>query len=83
MIKYAFIARCADEALPLEVAIDYKPGNQNQRARRVAVGQLLAILETESATIDASGSELVSVTTPNGTWVIAEASGGGAARGSV
>ena len=83
MIKYAFVARCGEQALPLEVAIEYKPGDQNQRARRVAVGQLLALLEVDTATVDASTPGLVSVTTPEGVWVIAQASGGGSGRGSV
>lgn len=75
MIKFAFTARCGEDTIPLEVSIDYRPGRQSQRARRVAVGQLLAVLETDEATVDASGDEQVTVATPHGTWVIGEARG--------
>jgi hypothetical protein len=81
VIQFNFIARCGDENLPLAVAVDYRPGKQAQRARRVAVGELLAVLGCETATVDASGDEQVSVTTPEGTWVIAQARGQNAQRG--
>jgi hypothetical protein len=75
VIRFAFVARCGEETIPLEVAIDYRPGRQTQRARRVAVGQLLAVLEVDAATVDASGAEQVTVKTPRGTWVIGETRG--------
>ena len=74
-MKYQFIARCAEQTLLIEVNVAFKPGRMNQFARRVAAGQLLAKLEIESATIDASGEEMVTITTPQGTWVIAEGGG--------
>ena len=72
MVKFHFIARNGEETLPLQIDMAYRPGKQNQRARRLAIGELLAALEVESATIDASGDDQVSVTTPKGTWVIGE-----------
>lgn len=77
MITFKFLARCGEQTLPLEVRLDYRPGRQGQRARRVAVGQLLAMLEIESASVDASGEDQVTVATPDGTWVIAETWGAG------
>ena len=74
-MKYQFIARCEEQSLPIEVNVEFKPGRMNQFARRVAAGQLLAKLEIESATIDASGEDMVKITTPQGTWVIAEGGG--------
>lgn len=82
MLKFRFIARCGEETLPLEVSLEYRPGKQTQRARRVAVGELLAILEIDQATIDAAGEDLVKVTTANGLWVIAEGTGVGERRGN-
>ena len=80
MIKFRFTARSGDESVPLEVGIDYRPGKQAQRARRVAVGELLAILEIEQASVDASGEDQVVVTTENARWVIAEGRGVGEGR---
>ncbi len=77
MITFRFLARCGDETLPLEARIDYRPGRQAQRARRVAVGQLLAVLEADGAIVDASGEDQVVVSTGDRTWVIAEALGAG------
>lgn len=72
MITFAFVARCAEESIQLEVKLAYQPGKQAQRARRVAVGELLAVLECESATVDASGTDRVTVQTAQGVWVIGE-----------
>lgn len=83
MIKFAFIARSGDQTMPLEVSIEYQPGKQTQRARRVAVGELLAKLESESAQVDASGAEQVKVQTEQGTWIIAESYSSGAGRGRI
>lgn len=58
--------------MPLEVNIPFKPGRQSQRARRVAVGELLAALGAETATVDASGEDQVRVATLEGVWVIGE-----------
>ena len=58
--------------MPLEVSIPFRPGKQSQRARRVAVGELLAALGVETATVDASGEDQVRITTPEGIWVIGE-----------
>ena len=62
-MKFSFLARCGDQTLPLEVETPFKPGKQVQRARRLAVGELLAVLEIEQATVDASGEDMVRVTT--------------------
>ena len=78
-MKFRFIARCGEETLPLEVNTNYRPGKQAQRARRIAVGELLAHLEIDQATVDASSGEFVSVATVNGVWVIGE--GGSVAEG--
>ena len=83
MISFAFIARCGDQSLPLEVSLTYQPGKQAQRARRIAVGELLALLECESATIDASGTDSVKVLTPQGVWVIGESYSPKASRGKL
>lgn len=83
MIKIGFTARCGEESLPLVVNIDYRPGKQMQRARRVAVGELLAALEADEASVDASGEDQVTVTTRGKTWVIAEGRSGGERRGTV
>jgi len=72
LITYRFIAICGEQKIPLEVELPYKPGKQAQRARRHAVGQLLAVLEIEAATINAAGEEMVKVTTKDGIWVIGE-----------
>jgi len=71
MIKFKFTATCGDQNLPLEANIEYKPGKQAQRARRVAVGELLALLEAEEASVDASEADQIVVTTRGETWVIA------------
>lgn len=80
VIKFQFTARRGEESLPLEVNIEYRPGKQAQRARRVAVGELLAALELEEASVDASGEEMVTVSTRDGVWVIGEARTGGTHR---
>ena len=83
MIKFQFIARSGDETLPLEVSLPYKPGRQVQRARRMAVGQLLAVLGIEVAKVDARGEDLVKVATPQGEWIIGEGRGVGHERGKI
>ena len=82
-MKFAFIARSGEQTLPLEVELAYRPGKQAQRARRVAVGELLALLEAEQAEVDASGDESVQVTLPNGVWIIAEGGGVSVSRGKI
>ena len=71
-MKFEFIARCGEDAMPIEVEIDYKPGNQSQRARRVAVGKLLALIEAVQASVDASDDEKILVDADKGLWVIGE-----------
>jgi hypothetical protein len=70
--KFRFIARCGEQTMPLEVNLAYRPGKQAQRARRVAVGELLAALGAETASVDAAGEDQVRVTTPEGIWIIGE-----------
>ncbi len=82
-MKFEFIARNKDQTMVLSVELDYQPGKQSQRARRKAVGELLAQLEIEQATVDASGMERVVVTTDAGTWIIAEGGSAGYARGKL
>jgi len=82
-LKYQFIARCGEETLPVEVSLGYRPGKQSQRARRLAVGELLAALEVAHATVDASVEDLVKVTTDKGTWVIGEGGAVPERRGGV
>lgn len=82
-MKFAFMARSGEQTLPLEVELAYRPGKQTQRARRVAVGELLAILEAEQAEIDASGADSIKVTLPDAVWVIAEGSGVPVTRGKI
>jgi hypothetical protein len=82
-MKFAFVARSGEETLPLEVSMSYRPGKQAQRARRLAVGELLALLEVEHAQIDASGEDLVKVSLPDSVWVIAEGGGVSESRGKV
>ena len=72
MITFRFVAICGEQKIPLEVKLPYKPGKQVQRARRYAVGELLAVLEIEVATVNAAGEDLVKVTTKDGIWVIGE-----------
>ena len=83
MIKFAFIARSDEQTMPLEVSLEYQPGNQTQRARRIAVGELLAKVEVETAQIDASGSDMVKVETESGTWVIGESYSSAGGRGRI
>ena len=83
MIKFAFIARCDEQTIPLEVSLEYQPGNQTQRARRMAVGELLAKLEIEAAQIDASGSDMVKVQTESDVWVIGESYSATGGRGKI
>jgi hypothetical protein len=81
LVKFSFIARCGEDSMLLEVNLDYQPGKQNQRARRLAVGYLLAKLGAESANVDATGADRVIVTTEKETWVIGEAGATGSKRG--
>ena len=83
MISFSFMARNGEQAIPLDVKLDYQPGHQTQRARRIAVGELLAQLETETAAINASGNDRVTVTTTDGTWVIGESYSNHARRGKL
>lgn len=83
MINFSFVARNGEQIIPLDVKLDYQPGNQTQRARRIAVGELLAKLEIESATIDASGNDMATVTTTDGIWVIGESYSNQASRGKL
>lgn len=72
MIKFQFIARCGGETMPLEVSMPYKPGKQGQRARRLAVGELLAALQAQAAEVQADGEERVVVKVDGAHWVIGE-----------
>jgi hypothetical protein len=81
MITFQFTATCGDQSLPLEVRLEYRPGKQSQRARRIAVGELLAKLQVDSATVEASGADQLSVKTPHGVWIIGEARGLAEGRG--
>ncbi len=83
MITFRFTATCGDERLPLEVRLDYRPGKQSQRARRVAVGELLAILGVDDAVVARAGDDQIRVETAKGVWVIGEARGVAEARGKV
>lgn len=67
--------------MALEVTVPYKPGKQAQRARRVAVGELLAALEVQRAQVDASGDDYIVVKTDQGDWVIGESTAVGDGRG--
>ncbi len=82
-MKFAFIARSGEQTLPLEVDLAYRPGKQTQRARRVAVGELLALLEAEQAQVDASGEDSVKITLPDAVWVIGEGGGAAGVRGKI
>jgi hypothetical protein len=75
MTTFRFTATCGDQSLPLEVKVDFRPGKQSQRARRIAVGQLLGHLEMDHATVEPGGDAELKVHTPKGTWVIGEARG--------
>lgn len=59
----------------------YTPGNAAPRARRIAVGELLAALACEHASIDASQEGMVTVTIGQDIWVIDDARAKPAARG--
>lgn len=83
MIKFAFLARCGDQTMPLEVSLEYQPGNQTQRARRMAVGDLMAKMDIDKAEVDASGTDMVTVTTDSETWVIGESYSGSGGRGNI
>ncbi len=72
MIKFEFIARSGAETMPLTVTMPFKPGKQSQRARRLAVGELLAALQAEQAIVQADGEEQVVVTVGKEIWVIGE-----------
>ena len=82
-MKFKFVARCGEETLPLEVDLAYRPGKQSQRARRVAVGELLGLLEADKAFVDASSEEFVRVEIADQVWVIGEGGGIGERRGVV
>lgn len=82
-MKFAFIARSGEQTLPLEVELAYRPGKQTQRARRVAVGELLALLEAEHAEVQASGDDSIKVTLPDAVWIIAEGGGVSEVRGKI
>ena len=82
-VKFKFVARCGEETLPLEVDLDYRPGKQSQRARRVAVGELLGLLEADKAIVDASNEEFVSVEIAGQIWVIGEGGALASGRGVV
>ncbi len=83
MLKFEFIARCEGESIPLEVSLAYKPGNQTQRARRIAAGQLLAELAPSEALVKSIDEELVTVTIGQSIWVIGEGRGGPDRRGTL
>ncbi len=83
MLKFEFTARCEEQAMPLEVSLAYKPGNQTQRARRIAAGQLLAELAPSEALVKSIGEDLITVTIEQNIWVIGEARGGPDRRGKV
>ena len=82
-MKFRFIARCQDQVITLDVSVPYKPGKQAQRARRVAVGELLAQLESQTASVDASGSDRIVVDSDAGVWVIGESIAATDSRGRV
>jgi hypothetical protein len=81
MTTFRFTATSGDQSLPLEVKVDFRPGRQSQRARRIAVGQLLGLLDTDHATVEPTGEDQLKVQTPKGTWVIGEARGLAEGRG--
>ncbi len=83
MLKFEFTARCEEQSMPLAVSLEYKPGNQTQRARRLAAGQLLAELAPSEALVKSIDEELVTVTIGQSIWVIAEGRGGPDQRGKV
>ena len=83
MIKFQFIARCNEQVMPLEVSMPYQPGSQGQRARRLAVGELLVVLEAKNAEVNAEGEDRVMVVTQADTWVIGEGGAAGPGRGRI
>ena len=83
MIKFHFSARSNEQVIGLEVSMPYQPGNQGQRARRLAVGELLAVLEATTAEVDAQGEDRVIVVTQGETWVIGEGGAAGHQRGRI
>ena len=83
MITFEFTARCGEQSTPLVVNLEYQPGNQTQRARRIAVGQLLAQLEPDEALVRAVAQDMVTVAVGADIWVIGEARGGPDRRGKV
>ena len=82
-MKFQFIARCDEQMIPLEVDLPYKPGKQAQRARRVAFGQLLGLLDGIAAQVDASGEERLVADIDGQTWVIGEGGGAPVGHGKV
>lgn len=82
-MEFHFIARCGEQTTPLSVSMPYAPGNQAPRARRIAVGELLAVLQCQHASIDASQDGVVTVTVGKEVWVIDEARAKPATRGPV
>ncbi len=83
MQKFEFTARCGEQSMPLEVSLEYKPGNQTQRARCLAVGQLLAQLQPDEALVKSFDDELVTVTIAGNIWAIAEGRGSPDRRGKL
>ncbi|MFT7652424.1 MAG: hypothetical protein ACI9ON_004408 [Limisphaerales bacterium] len=83
MIKFQFNARSSEQVILLEVSMPYRPGNQGQRARRLAVGELLAVLKATQAEVDAEGEDRVIVVTQGETWVIGEGGAAGQGRGRI
>lgn len=82
-MKFHFLAQCGNETHSLEVDIKYAPGNRTQYARKLAVGQLLADMEIEAATIDATDGNAIFVKTDKGTWLIAEGTSVAPQRGKL
>ena len=83
MIKFVFIAHNGESGRELTVQLPFQPGNQTQRARRLAVGELLAQLESTRATVDASADDMVVVSIGSENWIIAESKGAGDSRGAI
>ena len=80
-LDFHFMARCGEQTQPLKVSMPYTPGNAAPRAAGIAVGGLLAVLECEYASIDASQDGMVTVTIGQDIWVIDDARAKPAARG--
>ena len=83
VITFRFTATCKEQSLPLEVKIQFRPGKLSRRARRVAVGELLGMLELDSASIEPAGEDQLKVTTEKGVWIIGEARGLVETRGRI